>query len=198
MSYRGRELECKLLVTDPQFTLFTLNLAILACWSERITRSVFATSTDTYWALTSPAEGQFIRARNIDGQGDWQITVKGVDRESNLDRRELECRVGTNPVNMLRLAHGKPVGKIEKQYYVHWIDGSEHTNISCYQVKSHELELVIEVESTSLDMVQHLREKIERVIDVKEAPGSLYEMLLLEGGSPRSRVLEGPRNEVQK
>lgn len=188
MSYRGRECEVKLLLPVEGSTtlkhLTSTNQILLDCYGvSNITRSIYATSTDTYWELRE-VPGQFIRARNLDGSGVWQVTVKGKDKGSNLDRIELEITTSANPIKMLRAAHGPMLGMVTKRYYTHWLVNGD--NICTYVIEGKQREdigIVIELESKSVDGVDSLRERLtgylrEKSITWIEAPGSLFEMLL--------------------
>jgi hypothetical protein len=175
MSYRGREKEIKLLYQG-DMKLPALNY-LLTCIFP-VAKSIYATSTDTYWKLQD-VPGQFIRARNLDGEGKWQITVKGVDKDSTRDRIEREVGVASSPIAMLRAAHGTPIGFITKTYYTHWLTGATWDNIACYTVKEGpQLGIVIEVESDTIERVLELAEIIKSALPVIEATGSLYDMLL--------------------
>ena len=181
MSYRGREYEVKLLIPlESNLDIQDINQVLLDIFPP--TRSIYATSTDVYWTLPLGSEGQFIRARNLDGRDNWQITVKSVD---GIDRMEREIETTDNPIAMLRAAHGIPVGKLTKTYYTHWLASGEWDNVSAYVVKeAPELGVVVELESTTTDRVLAMESELmlyfTGILQVTptRAPGSLYTMLL--------------------
>lgn len=183
MSHHNREIEIKL---EVQAGLG--EIAELLRRELNVSRSVFDTSTDTYWNLSSDVRGDFIRMREL-SKGITQVTVKGKDKGSNLNRIEveLETRTARSTVkNLIMAAHGKSAGQISKAYHVFWLDGEdEHTNVSCYEI----LGLVptgityIEIESTNEIKVLEITAKVQQHLTdcsyhVKEASGSLYEMMI--------------------
>lgn len=151
-----------------------------------VSRSVFDTSTDTYWHLGDSVRGDFIRMRELT-EGVTQITVKGKDRlTGNLDRIEVEIETGSSRSlvrNLLTSAHGRAAGTIKKSYHVFWIVGENtHTNVSCYSVEG-VAGTYIEVESTNIDKVLELEAKVisifnRHAIHLERATGSLYEVLI--------------------
>lgn len=154
-----------------------------------VSRSIFGSSVDTYWTIQDPdVNADFIRMRERDGIR--QITVKGKDRGSNLNRMEIDID-STSSVELIErlliAAHGKPAGTVGKTYYVYWLEGeSQHTTVCCYSVLhrgSVDPNTVIEVETTSeakmLEMeAKVIREFRRRDLSIERAPGSLFEMYI--------------------
>ncbi len=184
MGHRNREIEIKLLVNC---NLEKASSVLLDSFSSTISRSLFGSSMDTYWSLPEggPQKGQFIRMRERDGIR--QITVKGKDRGSNINRIEIDID-STSDVStitkLLTAAHGKPAGRIGKTYYVYWLEEeSEHTNVCCYYVTGDPQFTVIEVETTSEYKLLELEAKVleafnRRDISIERATGSLFEMYI--------------------
>lgn len=187
MGFRHREIEVKLLVMN--MDLETVNRHLKSLFSTEITRTIFGSSVDTYWSLGEDVKGQFIRMRERDGIR--QITVKGKDRGSNINRIEIDVD-STSDVStinkLLNAAHGKAAGRIGKTYYVHWLEGeSEHTNVCCYCVEPEFMRvyphIVIEVESTTESKMLEIEAKVSSHFSrqgyvIERAPGSLYEMFI--------------------
>lgn len=186
MSVRGREIEVKLEVAG----LTLSRVAELIQSGFPIVKSVFDTSTDTYWHLPDQVRGDFIRMR--ENQDYIQVTVKGKDKGTNIDRIEVEIDTSASRTmvrNLLSAAHGRPAGTVRKTYHVFWLDGeSEHTNVSCYMIHNEldpDLEPVyIEIESTSIDKVLDLETKVQDILSregvyVRRAVGSLYELYIM-------------------
>lgn len=182
MSYRGREIEIKLA------TVIGLDHVHKVLGGELdISRSVYDSSTDTYWHLSSEVRGDFIRMRELGTEGRVQVTVKGKDKGSNLDRIEVELETTTSRTtvkNLLTASHGKAAGTVSKTYHVYWLTGeNDHTNVSCYSIDGTE-GTYIEIESTNLSKVIELEAKVREIlgrngIHVTEAKGSLYELYIL-------------------
>lgn len=187
MSYRNREIESKLIVYDQP--LGVVNDVLASLYGQEKTKLLFGSSTDTYWSITDPeVDADFIRMRERDGIR--QITVKGKDKGTNLDRLEVDVD-STSEVSkiskLLSSAHGKPAGRIGKTYYVYWLGKSEHTTVCCYSVQPDICEYphtIVEVETTSRDYMLELETQVIEAFRIKEmkierAPGSLYEMFIL-------------------
>lgn len=182
MSYRGREIEIKLAtVTDLDAVHKVLGGELY------VSRSVYDSSTDTYWHLPSGVRGDFIRMRELGTDDRVQITVKGKDKGTNVDRIEVEIESTAGRYltrNLLTAAHGKAAGTVTKTYHVYWLTGeNEHTNVSCYSIDGVE-GTYIEIESISLSKVIDLEAKVREIlgrngIHVREAGGSLYELYIL-------------------
>lgn len=159
-------------------------------------------SQDTYWSLAKGlgVRGDFIRMRERDGIR--QITVKGEDRGTHLNRIEIDVD-STSPVStitaLLTAAHGEPTGILGKTYHVYWLAGGtkedeEHTTVCCYELSfpgqvgelgnplkySH---IIVEVETTSQKRMLALEERVLAAFrrsgkDISRAPGSLFTMFL--------------------
>ena len=180
MSYKNREIEIKLEVVG--LSLSEVNKQLSELYSKQKTRMVFGKSSDTYWHLPSEAGADFARMRELE-DGRTQMTVKAQDKGNAIDRLEIDVDTFTAPSRVAKLMRGmlgKPAAKIEKQYYVYWIDDNDHTTISCYTVNSNEDKVYIEVESTSKNHVLTLEaqvlDKISDKATIKRAEGSLYQM----------------------
>ncbi len=190
MSYRGREIETKLIISalkHPHLTLDMVGNYLSMIVGSQKTRMVYGSSTDTYWSIESDeVRADFLRIRERD-DGTTEITVKGKDRdEEGLNRLEIDIHSATKRhkiASLFRAALGKPAGLVRKSYYVYWLD--EHTTISCYTIQEPQYpHIIIEVESTEeervLTLTAQVREYLsERLIGTERAPGSLYEMLIL-------------------
>lgn len=185
MGYKGREIESKLLVFNR--TLDEVNTILYKLLGDDVEKQLFGSSTDTYWQISNPdVAADFIRMRERDGIR--QITTKGRDRGTNLDRLEIDVD-STSSVNditkLLTSAHGRPAGQVGKTYYVYWLD--RHTTVCCYSViepaGSVYPNIVVEVETVSMDKLLELETKVctefnRQDIRIERAPGSLYEMFI--------------------
>lgn len=208
MSYRNREIESKLLVYGR--ALPEVNEVLSDLFGTEKSRLLFGSSVDTYWRIDrDDVDADFIRMRERDGIR--QITVKGKDRGTNLDRLEVDVDSTSDVSKITRLltaAHGKPAGRIGKTYYVYWLGSSEHTTVCCYSVnfpdRTH-LEIdtdqrrteileeyphtIVEVETTSREKMLALEAQVveefqKRGMRIERAPGSLYEMFILRSIAP--------------
>lgn len=185
MSYRNREIESKLIVFDRN--LGYVNVVLAQLFDKEKTRLLFGSSVDTYWTINnSEVDADFIRMRERDGIR--QITVKGKDKGTNLDRLEIDIDSTTEVSKIMKLltaAHGKPAGTVGKTYYVYWLGQSEYTTVCCYSVDGHNYpHTIVEVETTSKDKMLELEAKVldsfRNLGDrIERAPGSLFEMFIL-------------------
>lgn len=187
MSYRNREIESKLLVYNT--TLEQTNKILSKLYGDVKTKLIFGSSVDTYWTISNPdVDADFIRMRERDGIR--QITVKGKDKGTNLDRLEIDIDSTTDVSKITKLltsAHGKPAGKVGKTYYVYWIGASEYTTVCCYSVDHNGDDYpntVVEVETTSMEKMLQLESQVldafrEKDLTIERAPGSLYDMFIL-------------------
>lgn len=181
MSFRNREIESKLLVEN--LSLAETNEILRSIFPD-FTRSVFGTSEDIYWTINGQ-EAQFIRLRRRD-DGVQEITVKARDRGTNLDRLEVDILSNSSPDKVVRLltaAFGQPHPPVKKTYWVYWVGESQHDTVCCYQVGS---EVYIELETTSKSKLLVTESKVvgefsRRVLSVRRAEGSLYEMYVKPG-----------------
>lgn len=148
---------------------------------------LFGSSVDTYWTIDNPdVDADFIRMRERDGIR--QITVKGKDKGTNLDRLEVDVD-STSEVSkitkLLSSAFGKPTGRLGKTYYVYWLGKTDHTTVCCYSMTEVDYPHVfIEVETTSMDKMLELEFQVmhafqDRDIHIERAPGSLFDMFIL-------------------
>ena len=184
MSYRNREIETKLVVLDR--SLQEVNEVLRGLYEGTATRSIFGSSTDTYWIIQEDhVRADFIRMRERDGIR--QITVKGKDRGTNLNRLEIDIDSTSSVASitaLLTAAHGPAAGTIGKTYYVYWPEKSEHTTICCYSVQGHDYpHTIVEVETISQDHMLELETEVvaalrDKGMSVDRAPGSLFEMFI--------------------
>lgn len=122
-----------------------------------------------------------------------QITVKGKDKGTNLDRLEVDVDSTSDVAKITKLltsAFGKSSGKVGKTYYVYWTGHSEHTTICCYSVNfpdKTQLEgyphIIVEVETISMDKMLELEARVitafqETGMKIERAPGSLFDMFV--------------------
>lgn len=187
MSYRNREIESKLVVYDR--SLSEVDQVLASLYGEGKTRLLFGSSVDTYWRIDNPdVEADFIRMRERDGIR--QITVKGKDRGTNLDRLEVDVDSTSEVSKITRLltaAFGKPAGKIGKTYYVYWPSTSEHTTVCCYSLSEVDYpHIIVEVETTSRDKMLEMEAEVvsafgEKGMRIERAPGSLFELFIHPG-----------------
>ena len=203
MGLNNREIEVKLEV-GAAHSLHEVNVALRQVLEELdVSRYLLGNSTDTYWSLPESVSGQFLRMRERDGIR--QITVKGVDRDSNLDRMEIDIDSTSESGTIRKLllaALGNPVGRIEKTYHVYWLGRGKHTTVCCYTVSlpdtthleigldgrreevcSEHPRVFVEIETTNLDRLRELETKVQAGLrrynmSTERAPGSLYEMFL--------------------
>lgn len=186
-SYRNREIESKLIVKHT--TLDEVNKLLGELYGSSKTRLLFGSSVDTYWTISNPeVDADFIRMRERDGIR--QITVKGKDKNTNLDRLEVDIDSTSDVAKISKLltsAHGRPAGRIGKTYYVYWVGAGEHTTVCCYKLTEVEYpHIIVEVETTSmekmLDLEEEVMHKLERnKLHVERAPGSLFELFINPG-----------------
>lgn len=185
MSYRNREIESKLIVYNQP--LGEVNDVLASLYGQEKTKLLFGSSIDTYWRIDSPeVDADFIRMRERDGIR--QITVKGKDKGTNLDRLEVDVDSTSEVGKITKLissAFGKPAGRIGKTYYVYWLSRSEHTTVCCYSLSEVEYpHTIVEVETTGRDYMLELEAQVidtfrSRGMTIERAPGSLYEMFIL-------------------
>lgn len=155
--------------------------------ADEKSKLLFGSSTDTYWTISNPdVDADFIRMRERDGIR--QITVKGKDKGTNLDRLEVDVDSTSDVSKITKLltsAFGRPAGRVGKTYYVYWLGQSEYTTICCYSVDGHDYpHTIVEVETTSRDKMLELEAKVieafrRKDMVIERAPGSLYEMFIL-------------------
>lgn len=204
MSVRNREIESKWEIFGAG--LMEVNEYLHDILGHVVRKKIHGKSTDTYWPIPNPEViGDFFRVRDL-GDGKYQMTVKGKDRGSNENRLEIDIDTADASLHKLvrfgRALLGKPAGQITKEYYVYWPTQNEYTTISCYEIESPgETELVIrddlqrdvvivhrtfvEVETTSKEDLKKWEEIVvgglsKEQIEVKRAPGSLFEMYIEE------------------
>lgn len=186
MSYRNREIESKLVIYDQ--TLSEVNSVLFALYGEEKTRLLFGSSVDTYWRIDNPdVDADFIRMRERDGIR--QITVKGKDKGTNLDRLEVDVDSTSEVSKINRLlssAFGRAAGKIGKTYYVYWIGSGEYTTVCCYSLTEIDYpHIFVEVETTSQEKMLSLESEVILALTrcgmrAERAPGSLFEMFILK------------------
>lgn len=182
MGYQNREIEIKLLCHGE--SLRNIRDILGALSGGVLPRS--GVSLDYYW--TTPPNGvslvDFARIRTgVDRV--YQITVKGKDQGTNLDRIEVDIE-STSPLGtlhrFLEVQYGRPAGVVEKIYDEYWM--KDHEVLSCYRVTLPPFSpVVVEIETTNHSRLLQLEAQVlarfaEEGIVCERAPGSLYEMLL--------------------
>lgn len=188
MSYRNREIESKLILQS--VTLQATNAILNELYGESKSKLLFGSSIDTYWTIPAGMGGKadFIRARERDGI--VELTTKGKDRNTNLNRMEIDvkCVSSIDTVHaFVKSLVGEYQGTVSKTYYVYWLNKND--TVCCYTVQFEDgrpdyQHVIIEVEAshtaamlaleaTVLDKFRSLGYTIDR------APGSLYEMFIL-------------------
>ena len=182
MGHKMREIESKLVLRDVD--LSTAVGKVRAALSDEQPIMRIGSSVDTYWPIhDGRVEGQFLRVRERDGIR--QITVKGKDRGSNLDRIEVDVD-STSAVHvihrMVRCLLGKPAGVIAKQYTV-WELESEYDTVCIYELTTPQNGgIFLEVEARSMERMLELeKQMLELFPGATRAPGSLFEMFI-DGG----------------
>lgn len=194
MGHANREIETKLLIKGLTIDQVKQQLTNFLADQEPVIR--FGSSIDTYWTLKDPdVKGDFLRVRERDGIR--QITVKSKDRPEagNLNRIEVDVdsTSSTHQIHrLIRLAHGKPAGVIQKTYWV-WELESEYDTVCCYQVTEPAFgPIVVEIEARSEERRDALVKQVKRTLweakgplpGICEAPGSLYEMFISKVVNP--------------
>lgn len=188
MSYRNREIETKLVTHCSDLSL--VNQVLEEMFGATKERMLFGSSLDLYWEIRDEkAHADFLRVRERDGS--VQITVKGKDRDTNLNRMEREFLTTDNldtVTGVFTSVFGNPTGRVGKTYYVYWLD--KHTTVCCYRVTDPVIfdKVIIEVESTSKDRVLTLTTQVLETLGRKDiygeqVPWSLYERFVLGGSN---------------
>jgi len=179
MGHRNREIELKMLVPGTYTHICEELDRILSDEKPQIRTG---SSLDTYWTIhDGRAEAQFLRVRERDGIR--QITAKGKDRGTNVNRIEvdIDSTSETHRIHrLLRCVLGKPAGVVQKVYKV-WELESEYDTVCAYEVLEPEnkLGMVIEVEARTEERMRELEMLVRGAIPgVQTAPGSLYELLI--------------------
>jgi adenylate cyclase class IV len=186
MGFRHREIELKFILKGLSLNEVQNHFDLMLKDLGPIRRH--GSSADTYWTNPSTMfDAQFARVRERDGIR--QLTVKGKDKGSNLNRIEidLDCTSDTRSVHkFFRALLGKPSGVVTKSYFV-WELESEYDTVTAYTVDDHkrlENSVVIEVEAKTEAAVNDLSQKVLDYFaqlgdnTVERAPGSLFEMLI--------------------
>jgi adenylate cyclase class IV len=194
MSFRNREIEVKLIAYDT--TLEAINSLLHDMLGPSVRKKVWGRSTDVYWPVKDPeVVGDFVRTRKF-SEDINHLTVKGKDRDSNINRLEVDIETTTPHSKLVRFCRaigGKETGSIDKEYYVYWPTTDEHENISCYVVTNQEYpHIFIEVECTDVGRMEEFEYEVLRSCGIRgiraeRAPGSLYEMFILDGGMVRGK-----------
>lgn len=205
MSYRNREIESKWIVRNNREdlgrnpSLGVANQVLHEALGASVRSKITGRSTDWYWTVPGDSVvADFIRLRDVDGSGKYQITVKGKDKGVNENRLEVDIDTTSSLPKILKLLQstfGPAAGEVTKEYHVYWPTPSEHLTISCYQVEGSDI-IYIEVEATSASSLDEWEglvssgfEKYHMSMD--RAPGSLYEMYILPGvGGMNAEVSE--------
>ena len=185
MGYRNREIESKLIVSNPEIGLDRVNQILNDVFGGEKERMLFGSSLDIYWPLGQEVAADFLRVRERDRS--VQVTVKGKDRDTNLNRMEREFLTTDSlatVIGVFTAALGKPTGCVGKTYYVYFL-GKVDT-VCCYTITEPVGfdRVIVEVEAHSQNRMLQLEAKVleefsRRDIQIERAPGSLYEMFVL-------------------
>lgn len=114
---------------------------------------IIGSSEDLYWNPPFPKKykANFVRLRKLDRLR-GQMTVKGKDKGSNIDRIEIDLAVDTaQAYELITSFLGKEAGVVDKTYIVYRMDehiSGHDDNISIYQVKR-DKSVFVEVEARS-------------------------------------------------
>jgi adenylate cyclase class IV len=177
MGYNNREIEKKYVVTDPKNTFNKVAKILTDNFSDRFLKNCWdgGTSKDFYWKSPNARGADFVRLRFMpDGSG--QLTLKKADRGTNVDRIEIDVEV-KNPKQTYKFLSqllGKPLGKIQKNYQVTYLDDGG-SNISVYKVHGNPA-VFIEIEARSLSYVNKIEKKLSGFIAIKQERRSLYQV----------------------
>lgn len=187
MSFKGREIERKLVADSLELSLFGAETLIRSYLRVRpdlaLSRVEEGDSSDIYWNV--PGSGKtFIRTREY-SKGLTQLTVKKEDRSGTLNRIEIDLNVTSKLSDIVRFnktLYGPEAGMVRKRYTVFWLNDSEHMTISCYQVKINGTEkpfTFIEIEGTDETWVESHSFNLKRLNkNLSDAKGSLYTLFL--------------------
>lgn len=183
MSYRGREIESKLIVQSKSLSRISSLLETL--FESQIVNRTIGISTDRFWKAPEGALADFVRLRDMGVAS--QVTVKGRDKEDTLNRLELEFLSHSNPKDLARVFTallGKSLGELGKEYHVYILE-NEHTTVSVYTVQTEPAfeQVIVEVEARTMERMLELEAKVlaelnRKEILVERAPGSLFEMFI--------------------
>jgi hypothetical protein len=183
MSYKGREIESKLIVQSK--SLARISSLLENTFDAEIANRTIGISTDRFWKAPEESTADFVRLRGMDVVS--QVTVKGRDREDNLNRMEIEFLSHSNPKDLAALFTallGKSLGSLSKEYHVFFLENA-HTTVSVYtvQVEPEFEQVIVEVEARTMERMLELEKKVldalkEKEIEVARAPGSLYQMFI--------------------
>lgn len=137
-------------------------------------------SKDVYWAVPKGSRAAFARLRHFpDGTG--QLTVKVVDKKSNVDRIEInleldsEKAVSSAQAYMTHLLGYAPLGSVEKLYRVLWL--ANGANVSTYRVVD-DHRLFLEIEAPELQQVDMIAETVGTHVLMRQEPRSLFEIFI--------------------
>jgi len=177
MGYRNREIEKKFVVENANYAKTIELLEGIFDYDRKLVDA----SKDYYWHPQGGMKASFARLRYMpDGSG--QMTIKYADRDSNLNRVEIDVKIdepGQAKKFMTQLL-GDPCGSIYKKYHVLFL-GDEHTTISVYAVRGDkESRVFVEAEATSVSKLEALEKKIGDSLILKHEPRSLYEIFFKE------------------
>jgi adenylate cyclase class IV len=179
MGYRNREIEKKYTVEAGSYNETVEALEGIFDYDRKIVDA----SKDYYWHAPTGMKADFGRLRFMP-KGGGQMTIKYADRESNLNRVEIDVEVDdTNQAKkFMTQIMGEPCGSIYKKYHVLFL-GDEHTTVSVYSVRGDPKKRVfVEVEATSESKLAALEKKIidEGKVTIKHEPRALYQIFFKE------------------
>lgn len=184
MSYKGREIESKLIVQSKSLT--KISNIMEALFEAEIQNKSMGISADKFWKAPADSKVDFIRARDMSVA--TQVTVKGKDKDDPLNRIELEFLSHSKPKEVhavLQALFGKPIGALGKTYYFYTLE-NEQTTVSVYTLFDTEpeyLNVIVEVEARDTERMLQMEAKVlaalaDKDIKVARAPGSLYELFI--------------------
>lgn len=172
MGYKDREIEKKYLVPDGNYEdTVALVKSSLNKWDKLIENG----SNDFYWKVPVGLIGDFIRLRYLP-EGKGQLTVKHADKETNVNRVEIDVVVENPDEAKKFLVHvmGEPIGKLYKEYTVFFIK-DEFTTISVYRVRG-DKRIFLEVEAKTVAHVDKLSKTLNKAIPLDQQEKSLYQI----------------------
>lgn len=177
MGYRNREIEKKF-TAEIGYKDATKLLESIFDYDRKIVNA----SKDYYWHPGPGMQASFIRLRYMpDGTG--QLTIKHADRDTNLNRIEIDVatKEPDQAKKFLQQLVGEPCGSIFKKYHVLFM-GDEYTTVSIYQVRG-DSRTFIEIEATSMAKLEALEKKVaaDGKLVLTYEPRSLYEIFFKKG-----------------
>ena len=120
--------------------------------------------TDYLWDVAgSTAKADVLRLRANLGQN-GEITIKKKDKESNLNRYEVNIEISdeTLGLEILTALHGEPTAVLQKRYVVYMDEKRPNLMYSIYNILGSQLGTIIEIESTNeIDVLSETTQVME-------------------------------------